>query len=254
MRSLTIFKKEIKLYFVSPIAYVVILIFSVITGIIFYALVASYSILSMRYGGQPYYWITLSPNEMIIRPLFHNMAITSLFILPLLTMRLFSEEKRSDTIELLFTYPVRDFDILCGKFLACVSVFLIMIALPLIYIFIMERWIDFDKLILLNGYIGLILLAGAFISVGIFISSLTESQIIAATITFGVSLLFWLIGWLSDIVEKYGNFFTYISLYHHFENFTKGILDTRDVIFYLSFIVFFSYLTLKILLTKKYRG
>ena len=118
----------------------------------------------------------------------------------------------------------------------------------------MERWIDFDKLILLNGYIGLILLGSAFISVGIFISSLTQSQIIAATITFGVSLLFWLIGWLSDIVEKYANFFTYISLYHHFENFTKGILDTRDVIFYLSFIVFFSYLTLKILLTKKYRG
>ncbi|MCS7180106.1 MAG: ABC transporter permease [bacterium] len=255
MRIYPVFKKEIKSYFMSPIAYVVILIFNVISGFIFYALCAMYSISSMRYSGSPYPYFTFSPTEIIIRPLFHNMAVTSLFVLPLLTMRLFSEERRLGTIELLFTYPLKDSDIYWGKFLACFIVFLIMVLIPSLYVFVLEKWINYDKLVILNSYIGLFLLGGSFISIGIFISSLTESQIISAIITFGLSLIFWIIGWISEIVgPKYSTFFDFISLYNHYENFPKGIFDTRDFIFYLSVCLFFSFLTLRILVSKKYRS
>ncbi len=255
MRWYYVLKKELKSYFISPIAYVVILIFNIISGFIFYALSAYYSIISMRYSEYPYPYFTLSPNEMITRPLFHNMAVTSLFLLPLLTMRLFSEEKRLGTIELLFTYPLKDSDIYLGKLIACLSVFFIMTLIPVLYIFTLEKWVDFDKLVILNSYLGLVLLGASFISIGILISSLTESQLIAAVITFGISLLFWIIGWISEIAgPKYSNFFDFISLYSHYENFPKGILDTRDLIFYLSVCLLFSFLTLRILISKKYRG
>lgn len=250
-----VFKKEIKSYFISPIAYVVILIFSVISGFVFSAIVIWYSSNSMRYSYEYSPYFSFSPTKLIVQPLFHNMAVTSLFILPLLTMRLFSDERRTDTIELLFTYPFTDFEIYLGKFLAGISIFFIMILIPGIYLLILEKWIDFEKLVLLNSYIGLILLGASFISIGIFISSLTESQIVAAILTFGVSLLFWIIGWLSEIAsQKYSEIFSFISLYDHYENFPKGILDTKDLIFYLSVIFFFSFLTLRILTSKKYRG
>jgi len=254
MRVLSIFKKEFKSYFTSPIAYVVILIFNLISGFIFYALCAYYSIISMRYSGSPYSFLTFSPNEMIVRPLFFNMAITSLFVLPLLTMKLFSEERRLGTIELLFTYPLKDSDIYWGKFLACFSVFFIMTLIPVLYTFILEKWVNLDKGVILSSYLGLLLLGGSFISIGILISSLTESQIISAIITFGVSLLFWIIGWVSEILPKYSKFFDFISLYNHYENFPKGIFDTRDLVYYLSVCFFFSFLTLRILVSKKYRG
>lgn len=255
MKIYSVFKKELKSYFISPVAYVVILIFTLISGFIFYALCAYYSIISMRYSSYPYPYFTLSPNEMIIRPLFHNMAITSLFVLPLLTMKLFSDERRVGTIELLFTYPLRDSDIYWGKFFACLSVFIIMTLIPSLYIFILEKWVNLDKGVILNGYFGLLLLGGSFISIGILISSLTESQIVSAIISFGVSLIFWIIGWLSEIVgPKFSSFFDFISLYNHYENFPKGILDTRDLIYYLSICFFFTFLTLRILVSKKYRG
>ncbi|MGC8977294.1 MAG: ABC transporter permease [Candidatus Ratteibacteria bacterium] len=252
---MSVYKKELKSYFISPIAYVVILIFVVISGFIFYVLSAYYSIISLRYSEYPYPYFSLSPNEMIARPLFHNMAITSLFVLPLLTMKLFSEEKRVGTIELLFTYPLKDSDIYWGKFLSCLTIFLIMTLIPSLYIFILEKWVNFDKGIILNSYFGLLLLGGSFISIGILISSLTESQVISAIVTFGVSLLFWIIGWISEIAgPKFSSFFDFISLYNHYENFPKGILDTRDLIFYISVCFFFSFLTLRILISKKYRG
>ncbi|MCM8803803.1 MAG: ABC transporter permease [Candidatus Omnitrophica bacterium] len=255
MRIFSVYKKELKSYFTSPIAYVVILIFVVISGFIFYALSAYYSLISLRYSEYPYPYFTLSPNEMIARPLFHNMAITILFVLPLLTMRLFSEERRIGTIELLFTYPLKDSDIYLGKFLSCLTVLIIMTLIPSFYLLILEKWINFDIGVIFNSLLGLLLLGGSFISIGILISSLTESQVISAIVTFGLSLIFWIIGWISEIVgPKYSTFFDFISLYNHYENFPKGILDTRDLIFYLSISIFFSFLTLRILISKKYRG
>jgi ABC-2 type transport system permease protein len=255
MNFLSVYKKEMKSYFISPIAYVVILIFVLISGFIFYALSAYYSLISSRYSEYPYPYFTLSPDEMIVKPLFHNMAVTSLFVLPLLTMKLFSEEKRLGTIELLFTYPLRDSEIYWAKFLSCLSIFVIMTLIPSLYILILEKWVNFDKGVILNSYFGLLLLGGSFISIGILISSLTESQVISAIISFGITLLFWIIGWLSEIAgPKYSNFFDFISLFNHYENFPKGILDTRDLIFYLSVCFFFSFLTLRVLVSKKYRG
>ncbi len=249
-----LFKKEIKIYFTSPIAYTVLFIFSFITGFIFYNLVSYYSLFSTKYSYQ-YSWMTFSPTEIIGNSFFYNIAFISLFILPLLTMRLFSEEKKTGTIELLFTYPLTDAKIYWGKFLACLLFFIIILFPSILYFSILEKWVNFDKLVILNGYIGLILLAASFISLGILISSLTENQLIAATFTFGFSLFFWIIDWVSGISpEKLSSFFSFLSLYKHYENFPKGILDTRDVIFYLTFCLFFSFTTLRVLLSKKYRG
>jgi len=255
MRFIPLFKKELKTYFISPIAYVVLIIFGLITGYIFYALCATFHLISLRVSTYPYYGYKVNPTEMIATPFFYNMAITSLFMLPILTMRLFSEEKRTDTIELLFTYPLRDIDIMLGKFFACLLIYLFMIGISIIHFSILELWTDLEKKLLLNGYLGLVLQGAAFISIGIFISSLTENQIVSATVTFGLLLLFWLLNWLSDIVgEKYREIFSYISFFGHYDNFPEGILDTRDIIYYLSFIIFFQFLTLRILSSKRYRG
>jgi ABC-2 type transport system permease protein len=255
MNFLSVYRKEIKSYFVSPIGYIVILIFLLINSYIFYVLCIYYAFSSLKYSDYPYPYFTLSPNEWIVKPLFHNMAVTSLIVLPLLTMKLFSEERRLGTIELLFTYPLKDSDIYWAKFLSCLSIFLIMTLIPSLYLLILEKWLILDKRVILNSYFGLLLLGGSFISIGILISSLTESQIISAIVTFGISLIFWIIGWISEIVPaKYLSFFDFISLFNHYENFPKGILDTRDLIFYLSICFFFSFLTLRILVSKKYRG
>ena len=144
MKFIPLLKKELKGYFISPIAYVVLITFGLISGYIFYALCASFNLISMRISTYPYYGYKINPTEMIATPFFHNMAITSLFMLPLLTMRLFSEEKRSDTIELLFTYPLKDIDIYLGKFFACLTIFIVMLVPSAIYLSILEKWVDLD--------------------------------------------------------------------------------------------------------------
>jgi ABC-2 type transport system permease protein len=262
---LVICKKELTSYFYSPIAYVVTTIFLLVSGYFFFNLLVSYAelsrvVLSNQYN--PYVsQIPLNFTESLFRPLFSNTNVIMLLMLPLLTMRLLAEEKRSGTFELLLTYPIRDIETVLGKFSACFLVFAIMLGLTLVYpLFLvairtegMGTGIEIGPLI--SSYLGLLLMGGAFIAFGLLASSLTSNQIIAAVISFGALLLFWLIGFSAYAAGPVlGGILRHLSLLAHFENFSKGIINSQDVIYYLNFTVFCLFLTLRSLESNKWRG
>jgi ABC-2 type transport system permease protein len=229
--------------------------FLVITGYFFSAIVNFYSLFSFQAMQQRALGSELNITEGIIRPLFGNLAVIILLMLPILTMRLFSEEKRQGTFELLMTYPIRDIEVVLGKFLACVAVFAVMLALTFTYPALIA-WVgnpDFKPFV--SAYLGALLMGSAFISLGILISSLTENQIIAAVISFGTLLMFWVIGFSAENVgSTFGSILQHISILEHFQNFSKGLIDTKDLIYYINFIIFFLFLTLRSLESNKWRG
>lgn len=253
-----IFKKEFKSYFSSPIAYVVITMFLILSGYFFYNTFALFSTISFNATIDPALAKQvglLNITESVARPLFGNISVILLLMVPLLTMRLFSEEKKSGTIELLLTYPVTDMEVLLGKFLACMAVFTIMIALTVLYPILIIAFGQPEAGPIITGYIGLFFVGASFVSLGIFASSLTENQIIAATVAFGLLLLFWMISFSASLAGPIvGDILSYISMTTHLEGFAKGIIDTEDVVYYLIFIILFLFLTLRILESKKWRG
>ncbi|RLB04859.1 MAG: ABC transporter permease [Deltaproteobacteria bacterium] len=254
-RIWAVWKKELRSYFVSPIAYVVCTGFLVITGYLFYNNIIYYSILSLQAQSTPYLFESLNVTEMVIYPIFINASIVLIFLVPLLTMRLFSEEKKTGTIEILLTYPIRDVEALLGKFGACLCIYLVILALNLSYPLIVAIFGKPEIGPLISGYIGLILLGVAFISLGIFASSLTENQIVAAVITFGSILLFWGLGWSKDLVAPpLGDILAHLSLLDHLRSFAKGVIEVKGVVYYLSFSFFFLFLTLRSLESKRWRG
>jgi len=250
-----IFKKELRTYFTSPIAYVVMFIFLLLAGFFFYSGYAYFNLISFQAMRSAYAMAGVNVIDWVVRPLFGNISVFLMLIMPLLTMRLFSEEKKTGTIELLFTYPIRDSELLLGKYIACLTVFLVMLGATLVYPLMMATFGTLPWGPVLSGYLGLILLGASFIALGIFASSLTENQIVAAVLAFGVLLFFWVIGWAANFVPpKVGNVLTQISLLQHFDNFAKGIIDTKDIVYYLTLILFFLFLTLRSLESKKWRG
>ncbi len=258
-KTFAVFQKELKHFFYSPIAYIVIAAFTVITGIFFYLYLSSFveaafmdMIRSQQFRIPPQ---KFNINLQLIRPYFFNTALISLFILPLVTMRLYSEEKKSGTVELLYTTPLSISNIVIGKFLAGIAFYVVMLIPTIIFNALLFIYGDPEFGPVFSGYIGLLLLGGAFISGGLFISSLTENQIIAAIGGFGLSLLLWIIGWaanysgpgLSDILN-------YLSIINHFEDFAQGVIDTRHVAFYILFCTFGVYLTFKSVESVKWRA
>jgi len=255
LKCYPIFKKEVGSYFLSPIAYVVITIFLILSGYFFYSSVAYYSLISLQAIQNPYMVSGLNLTEGLISPFFSNIGVIAMLIIPMLTMRLFSEEKKSGTIELIFTYPLRDLDILLGKFLAATLVYLTPIAVTLIYIIFIRTMAQLSIGPLLAGYIGLILMGEAFIALGILVSATTKNQIVAAIITFGILLLLWVIGWASSFTGPlFGKILNELSLVRHFENFSKGVIDIRDVVFYLIFTFYCLFLTCRVIESKNWRG
>ena len=244
MNFFPIFKKEIRSYFTSLIAYIVLTVFLVISGYLYYSDLAAFII----WGGES---LALG----LWQYLFHDIRLILLLTIPLLTMRLFAEEKKLRTIELLVTYPFRDIEILTGKYLACLSVLVLMLILTLFYPIVLALFQTVDPEPIITGYLGLFLLGAAFISCGIFVSSLTENQIVAALVTSGFIFFFWLIDWnegaanppLSEVLH-------HISLYEHFYNFARGVIDTKDIIFFIIFSFFFLFLTLRSLASRRWRG
>ena len=251
----TIFRKETANFFVSPIAYAVIAIFLLVSGFFFWANVSFMSLVSLQAANNPMIAERINLTDVVIRPLVQNMSIVLLFVMPLLTMRLFSEEKKSGTIELLLTYPVTDLAILFGKFLASALLLLVMLAGTLPFVVLLFGIGDPDPGTLLSGYLGLLLMGAAFMALGIFISSLTENQIIAAAVSFGSALLFWVLSWSSTLSgEKVGAVLKQLSILEHLESFNKGILALSDLSFFVLFIAFFLFLTLRSLETNRWRG
>ena len=255
MRVWPIFKKEMRLYFTSPVAYVVLTIFLVIAGWFFYNIFAYFTLASMQSAMNPAMARELNVTDSVLRPLVSNISVILLLLMPLVTMRLFAEERRSGTIELLLTYPVRDGAVLVGKYLAALALYALMLALTLLYPGIVVYFARLEWGPLVSGYVGLLLMGGTFIAVGIFASSLTENQIVASITTFGILLILWVIGWSADYVGGvWGKVLQHLSLIEHNDNFAKGVLDTKDVLYYLNFIALALFLTLRSLEARRWKG
>jgi ABC-2 type transport system permease protein len=255
VRIWPIFKKELRLYFTSPVAWVVLTIFLLIGGYFFYSIFAFFTLASMQSAMNPAMGRDLNVTDSVMRPLFSNISVILLLLMPLVTMRLFAEERRSGTIELLLTYPVRDGAVLAGKYLAALALYAIMIGLTVLYPGIVVYFARLEWGPVLTGYLGLLLMGAAFIAVGVFASSLTENQIVAAIITFGVLLIFWILGWSADYAGgTTGRVLQFLSILEHNESFARGVLDTKDVLYYLNFIVLGLFLTLRSLEARRWKG
>jgi ABC-2 type transport system permease protein len=198
---------------------------------------------------------TVNVNQDMIRPLLDNVTILILFVMPMVTMRTYAEEKRSGTIELLLTSPLTDFQIVMGKFLGAMALYACALAITWIHIGILFMYGEPEWKPIVTAYLGLFLLGGCFIAAGLFISSLTKNQIVAGLATFAVFLLLWIISWIGTFTGPTGTAISnYLSIIQHYEDFAKGVIDTTHLIFYLSFITFGLFLTAKSVDSERWRG
>jgi ABC-2 type transport system permease protein len=198
---------------------------------------------------------TMNINQHLIRGLLQNASVIILFLLPMVTMRTYAEEKRSGTIELLLTSPLTDVEIILGKFLGAVGLYVALLAVTLVYVAFLFWYGDPEWLPLVSGYLGLLLLGSCFISLGLFISSTTKNQMVAGAATFVLALLLWIVDWMADGAgPTTGAILRYLSITQHFDDFGKGVIDTKHVVYYLSFISFGLFLTLKSVDSERWRG
>jgi ABC-2 type transport system permease protein len=247
-------KRELKSFLYTPIAYIITAFFLLISGFFFYNIVIWFSDQSATIMQNSYYAGRLNLNQMVFEPYFNNLAVILIFLTPLLTMKLLSDEKKMRTEELLLTSPVKISSIILGKTLAVFIVYtLILVLTSTGPIFIILHG-NPHLYPLLTAYFGLLLLGAVFISIGIFASSLTENQIIAAVISFSTILLIWMISWIGEGVEAgWKGVLSYLSFFSHFENMIKGVIDTQDIVYYLSFSFLGLYLAYTVFEFKKWR-
>ncbi|MCK5619415.1 MAG: ABC transporter permease [Candidatus Krumholzibacteria bacterium] len=254
-RVAAIYRRELLFFFNSAAAYTVMTVFVLLAGYFFYNLLAYFNLASIETMQNPVGARGLSLTESVVRPLFANISVVMLLILPLLTMRLFSEERKSGTAELLFTYPISDWDAILGKYLAAVTVYASMLALTVLYPLLLAKYTSPEPGPILTGYLGLFLIGAAYIAMGLFFSSLSENQLVAGVATFGCGLLFLIAAWLTPFVSPgVAVVLHQLSILEHFESFSRGILDSNDVVYYLNFTVFFLFLTSRVLDSHRWRG
>jgi ABC-2 type transport system permease protein len=248
-----ILRKDWRGYFASPIGYVVVGMYAIVFGFFFWIYLSWFvaqSAMGPQMGGG-----SLSLNQQLVRGVFQQSTVIFLFVVPLITMRTYAEEKRSGTIELLMTSPVTDLQIVIGKFLGAMALYGTMLAITLIHMAVLFHFGNPEWKPIASGYLGLLLLGGCFVSVGLFFSSLTKNQIVAGMFTFAVLLLFYIIGWAGDFSDPLvGRLVNYLSLTGHFDDFLRGVVDTEHVVYYLSFITFGLFLTAKSVDSERWRG
>lgn len=228
-------RKELKSFFDSPVAYIVLTIFLLISGWFFFS-------------------DLFLVNQASLRNLFGIVPFIFMFFVPAVTMRLISEEKRSGTIELLVTLPVKDYEIILGKFLAGLGLIVVAVLLTLVYTLTLSGLGDLDSGSVAAGYLGLIFLGATYLSIGIFTSSLTHNQIVAFITSFAIIFALFMLDKVLIFVPNFlASFFEYLSVDYHFSNISRGVIDSRDVIYYLSFIFFFLFLAVRSLESRKWR-
>jgi ABC-2 type transport system permease protein len=247
-------RKELRSYFVSPVAYLLLAMFAVIFGFFFWNILGFF----IREGTEAMMSGQMFPmnlNERVIRPLLSNISVVGLFLIPMITMRLFAEEKRTGTIELLATSPVSDLQVILGKWTAAIVLYggmLLLSAVNFVFLFNYGRP-DWKPLAI--GYLGLLLQAGALLAIGTFISTLTKNQIIAGAVTFAVCLLLWILEWVTGFdTATWARVMAYMSVITHFESFSKGLLDLKDAIFYVTLIFLGLFLTSRSLESLRWRS
>lgn len=252
-----IYAREIRAYFTSPIAYVTLVVFLVLLGIFFMGATRDYvsfdTYVRERLSSAGQEVQPANVHEFLVRRVMSSLAALSLFVLPFLTMGSFAEEHRTGTMELLLTSPVGQAAIVLAKFLAASTFFALMLALALGVVGSLFLYGNPHAPTVLVGFLGLFLQGEAFLVVGLFISSLTRSQVVAGIGGFGAVLLLYLAGLLGDPASTLGQWLNDLSLVSHFEDFGKGIVDSKHVVFYVSFIFFGLFLTLRSVESLKYR-
>ena len=255
MRTIwTICRRELYAYFVSPIAWVLLAIFAVLSGyftyIISYAFVRAQ--LESTMSGQSF---PMNVNEQVMGPVFSNMGVVALFLIPLISMRLFAEEKRQGTIELLATSPVHDIEIVIGKWLSAVIMYGALLVVLLIDYSFLFLYGNPDWKPVATGFLGALLQGACLLAFGTFISTLTRNQIVAGAVGFALALVLWILNWTTS----FGNSATvqvlnYLSIVSHMDSFTRGVIDTKDIVYYCSMIFLGLFLTARSLESSRWRA
>jgi ABC-2 type transport system permease protein len=244
MKAFVICKRELGSYFGSVVAYVLIAVFLILSGYFFY----SDLVFFILFGG-----FTLPSG--LWQFVFIDMRFVAMLVLPLVTTRLFAEEKKLGTMELLWTYPVSDGAIVVGKFLAAWIFFLVMLLPTVINPLVFHHFYDFEIGPVVAGYLGMVLLGTAFIACGLFVSSLTEHQVISAMGTYGILVFFWFLTWNEEVAsQSIVRILLGLSMFDHFYNFARGVIDSQSVVFFVQFILLFLFLTWQSLAMRKWRG
>jgi ABC-2 type transport system permease protein len=255
-----IVKKELKSYFYSPIAYVIIGVFLFFMGVIFTKFIDIYQRYNMAQRFGQAQGITL---DKLATYLYQNMAFLLCFLTPFLTMKLFAEEKRQHTLELLFTAPIRGAELVLGKFLSAYVLMLIMVALSFVYVFFMVLWGTPDLAIIATTYLGVLLALACYIALGTMISAMTSSQAIAAVWTFIMLLFLWLLQSLAQGMTaktelffatiEWGPTLTYLSPLSHFNSFAEGLVHVKDIVYFVTFAGFILFLTHRVVESNRWR-
>ena len=234
----TLFKRELRSYFATPVAYVFIVIFLVLSSAFTF------------YLGQFY-----ERGQADLLPFFNFLPWLYLFLVPAVAMRLWSEERKSGTIELLLTSPLTDWEIVLGKFFGAFALYALMLGLSALNLLWLFAYGDPEVAPIVTGYLGLLLLGGGFIAIGLFLSNLTRNQIVAGLLTYAVLLMLLLVAWVGEGAGPIGKaFVSALSVFQHFEDFSKGVIDTQHVIYYLSVIAFGLFLTARSVDADRWRG
>ena len=247
-------RKELRSYFASPIAYAVMALFALIFGLVFFSATREFVNMGFRsqmMGGAP----PMNVNEYIIRPLLGFAGTITLFLVPLISMRLIAEEKRNGTIELLLTSPIQDFSIILGKWLGAMFLYLFVLGMSMLNIAFLFAWGKPDWKPVLVAYLGLLLQGGCLLAIGTLISAMTSNQVIAGGAAFFVSLGLYMLSWFTEYDSTTAlRVLNYVSIVPHMENFSKGILDLKDAIFYVSFIFLALFLTARQMESLRWRS
>ena len=249
MTFIALFRKEVRAYFVSPLFYVVAAVFFALSGFFFYTQLIYFVQYGYGLNILANFWFTFVAGAP------YSISLVLLLVMPLLTMRLLAEEKRLGTIELLLTYPLRDETILAAKFAACAVVLAILLAGTLVYpAFLL--WVQpLPWLPVAGSYLGLLLLGMSFIACGLFISSLTDSQVVAAIATIGLLLFLWALTWNEAATSPaVFRLLTQLAMFDHFRSFARGVIDAGDLAYFAGVSVFFIFLTLRVLESRTWRG
>src|SRR6267143_5686953 len=247
-------RKELRSYFASPIGYAVMALFALIFGLVFFSATREFVNMGFRsqmMGGAP----PMNVNEYIIRPLLGFAGTVTLFLVPLITMRLIAEEKRNGTIELLLTSPIQDLSIILGKWLGAMLLYLLVLGMSLPNMALLFAWGKPDWKPVLVAYLGLILQGGCLLAIGVLISAMTSNQIVAGGAGFFVSLLLYMLSWFTEFDSTTtSRVVNYVSIVTHMENFSKGMLDLKDAIFYVTFIFLVLFLTVRQMESLRWRS
>jgi ABC-2 type transport system permease protein len=244
-RTSAVMRKELRSYFAFPLVYIISGIFVMLSGFYAYTDLKFFTTISFGRDIIQNYW----------QMLFTDIRLCLLLTLPFITMRQFAEERKLGTVELLYTYPLRDSEILGGKFLASVVIFLMMLALTLVYPFFIYSIHAYAVFPVVSGYVGLLLLGCSFIALGLFVSSLCESQVIAGIATIVPLLFLWIINWNESAFQS-GTLDTLrmFSLFDQFNGFAKGFVDLYSLTYFGFLILFFMFLTLRSMEARKWTG